>query len=591
MEHQQDLQASSGERLTLSTSQGNQNDGKKRRLSTGQGNQNDGKSLEWVLTAANVSEEGDASSPYRPLAKDRRDIRLLTVHPSDHAADVLQCYLTEWSLEDPALSYDALSYEWAKPEPTFPITVNGHRTRIRRSLYNALRQLRTDANPEAYVIWADALCINQNDDEERGHQVAMMADVFSNASTVRAWLGKGDPALDKGLRVMERLARCSCHGAYAAECVLLLEKGPAPSRNLHSSEFLALAASFQASYWTRAWIVQELSFGKRVVLQRGDQAFHIQCWWRLACIIQAQSEIVALAGEEGRGATAMINFTSMMQYARLLCDSSGKRLGHFPWSPHVVHEAGYQLMTHFALQRASELHDYVYAMSGFLHGLLDIKPNYKKPALEVFEDANFRIIKATGSLRMLYGAASGNPALPSWVFDFTLPAPLLPYPSEASTGSAQPNAYAENPRKGQLRVMGAPLAEVVSVFEVPKETIIKARQTVWDCTNHRDRIDMKEIGFAAAALEQSKSLLCFSNGWEGCSLIRPAIGDVIYHFETLQHPLCIRRSAYGTQAAYSIVGVCYLLRPLKHTLNNLPGLRLLPQGEAERANFVPILLV
>jgi hypothetical protein len=39
------------------------------------------------------------------------------------------------------------------------------------------------------LIWADAVCINQADDEEKSWQVRMMGDVYRNADRVLIWLG------------------------------------------------------------------------------------------------------------------------------------------------------------------------------------------------------------------------------------------------------------------------------------------------------------------------------------------------------------------------------------------------------------------
>jgi hypothetical protein len=49
-------------------------------------------------------------------------------------------------------------------------------------------------------FWIDAICINQNDDIEKGHQVNNMRRIYSNATDVWAWLlllrDKTDLALD-----------------------------------------------------------------------------------------------------------------------------------------------------------------------------------------------------------------------------------------------------------------------------------------------------------------------------------------------------------------------------------------------------------
>ena len=39
-------------------------------------------------------------------------------------------------------------------------------------------------------LWVDGICINQDDEPERGHQVAMMAGIYRTAATVLADVGE-----------------------------------------------------------------------------------------------------------------------------------------------------------------------------------------------------------------------------------------------------------------------------------------------------------------------------------------------------------------------------------------------------------------
>ena len=56
-----------------------------------------------------------------------------------------------------------------------------------RSLAGALFQLRyTNKHP---ILWADAVCINQEDKEEKCKQVKIMDHIYSHASQVLIWLG------------------------------------------------------------------------------------------------------------------------------------------------------------------------------------------------------------------------------------------------------------------------------------------------------------------------------------------------------------------------------------------------------------------
>jgi len=58
--------------------------------------------------------------------------------------------------------------------------------------------LRLESEPR--VLWADAVCINQQDDNEKSKQVQLMLDIFASASKVLAWTGEAsydsDDAMD-----------------------------------------------------------------------------------------------------------------------------------------------------------------------------------------------------------------------------------------------------------------------------------------------------------------------------------------------------------------------------------------------------------
>jgi hypothetical protein len=122
-------------------------------------------------------------------------IRLLTLLPGKSGMP-LRCELAKFD-NPPTGSYEALSYAWASVstsenieicEATNPDQVVGSLP-ITRNLFDSLRRLRTEA---PRLLWIDALCINQEDLEEKGNQVARMGHVYRNASRVIVWLGEDE---------------------------------------------------------------------------------------------------------------------------------------------------------------------------------------------------------------------------------------------------------------------------------------------------------------------------------------------------------------------------------------------------------------
>ncbi|KAK0613702.1 heterokaryon incompatibility protein-domain-containing protein, partial [Immersiella caudata] len=122
---------------------------------------------------------------YQPLDSQQKQIRILSLAPHRQKLSPLAGDLLTVSLLDKP-RYDALSYAWGDVESSLALTLNGSRLHIRRNLENALRHLRLPDEPR--FLWIDALCINQTDIGERSHQVQLMGEIYSQATTVRAWI-------------------------------------------------------------------------------------------------------------------------------------------------------------------------------------------------------------------------------------------------------------------------------------------------------------------------------------------------------------------------------------------------------------------
>jgi hypothetical protein len=89
-------------------------------------------------------------------------IRLLTLLPG-RRFDEIECRLKPSGLD---ADYEALSYCWGDPKRLSPITCNGCVLEVTRNLKMALNDLR---HPEQErVLWVDAVCINQENEDERG---------------------------------------------------------------------------------------------------------------------------------------------------------------------------------------------------------------------------------------------------------------------------------------------------------------------------------------------------------------------------------------------------------------------------------------
>ena len=143
---------------------------------------------------------------YTPL-KERDECRLIRLKPRDclHGATLAQNGTLFCIVEHSFVGktpYVALSYVWGDENDRRPIFVNGDLVHIGTNLEEALRELRHDT--EDVILWADQLCINQDDNIENSLQVQQMKSFYTQANHVIAWIG---PAADGSAELFSLLKR------------------------------------------------------------------------------------------------------------------------------------------------------------------------------------------------------------------------------------------------------------------------------------------------------------------------------------------------------------------------------------------------
>jgi len=137
----------------------------------------------------------------------RHTIRIIELDSGTYDSP-LSCSLTNASLDEKP-AYDAISYCWGGQTPSAAITCNGAPFSITQNLHDALRQFRS---PERSVsLWADALCINQEDIEEKNKQVPMMGRIYGQANEVKIWLGPEDEGTPAAAEALAELSRRALH--------------------------------------------------------------------------------------------------------------------------------------------------------------------------------------------------------------------------------------------------------------------------------------------------------------------------------------------------------------------------------------------
>ncbi|KAF2122504.1 heterokaryon incompatibility protein-domain-containing protein [Lophiotrema nucula] len=110
------------------------------------------------------------------------------------------------------------SYTWDSPGNEKVIHVDNCKKKVMPSLHNFIRRLRAERAPRA--LWADAICINQNDTVEKNLQVRQMGDIYRRASCVLAWVGEHENRSKELFRGWPREANPSAVRRYMSSVTL-----------------------------------------------------------------------------------------------------------------------------------------------------------------------------------------------------------------------------------------------------------------------------------------------------------------------------------------------------------------------------------
>lgn len=226
---------------------------------------------------------GSPPRTYRALSPSTQEIRLLSISNSLHG-NLIVCNTQTVSLKDASTKFRfvVLSYRWGAAHASHEIILNGHSFYVRPNLWSFLNVIREQ--PEM-ILWIDALCINQNDIEERNQQVRFMGDIFRSARMVLSWLGAGNagepnanmrsleiskldetPSASIGIafELMSQVWSSTSHAAEDFDNDQTMaetdnERLPILHTGLTEDDlWQSVVTLCQHPYWERAWVVQEI---------------------------------------------------------------------------------------------------------------------------------------------------------------------------------------------------------------------------------------------------------------------------------------------------------------------------------------------
>lgn len=222
---------------------------------------------------------------YEPLPSPT-SIRLIKFKPSESSNGSLTCSFLVVDTSDPP-EYIALSYVWGDTSNTVPVSIDGKSVHVTQNLRDALQPFNT----EEALLWADALCINQQNLAEKNQQVNMMATIYHKAANVTVWLGPDEhndaPAVFEVIQALiegcGRILDAGGHFAHFDEETGDLHWQLQQRKNYVSAlpkaivdpdeeEKARLDRFFKLPWFSRTWTLQEVGLAPEAVVLWGGNA-------------------------------------------------------------------------------------------------------------------------------------------------------------------------------------------------------------------------------------------------------------------------------------------------------------------------------
>jgi hypothetical protein len=207
---------------------------------------------------------------YSPLPS-VNSIRLLCLRPGV-SDEPISGYLIIIGDYVSAPEYHSLSYCWGDVNDTTGLTCNGMLLTVTKSLYAGLHSLRKKV--QSQLVWADAICINQDDILERNQQVSIMNQIYLRASRVYIWIGSGDEDSVSALNLARSIGYGCCKKVYEhdpspASWLIKLREEPDRTEIVRKITFAELEESsctswqpfwrlYQSDWFFRIWVIQEV---------------------------------------------------------------------------------------------------------------------------------------------------------------------------------------------------------------------------------------------------------------------------------------------------------------------------------------------
>ena len=398
---------------------------------------------------------------YQALDPEAGYVRLMYLLPAEASADIRVALLHTRLTKEDVPKYEALSYAWGErdtPEVVYVGQEGDDTIAVTRSLYQALPYLRY--REKRRVLWIDAICVDQQNLEERGHQVQRMSDVYSLAERVIVWLGLDDTTSGHTIQLLRTIAS-KVEVDWITSTIKPVSQDDAQWADVTGARYhnrqdrFAVYSLIIRPWFERLWVQQEIHSNTNAVLICGldtlswhDFRKAIYCFYRDWGAFEDEITLYPDLGVRFQ----LIN--------NMICEAAYLTLG--------------ALIERTQHCKCSDPRDRVYAVLNMPNNFernAKIKPDYTKTVNQVYQNVVLSSLNNTNKIAILgYCEMQELPLescdslqIPSWVPDWNFPR----HTQRMVTGNASGNSNAETSNDNDvLWVSGTYVAKIDHVERI-----------------------------------------------------------------------------------------------------------------------------
>lgn len=359
---------------------------------------------------------------------DNRSIRLLHLRGYGDKEQI-KCFLNVATIDDPP-TYAAISYYWGEGLLSHSLDCAGKLLKVTERVYSLMTHI-IKRNDCPRILWLDAICIDQEDLNERASQLLLMKSIFSKASLTIIYLGEPEnldnvPAtLDLGNKIIEMTKRVSPRRITADR---LQEYGLPPIEDI---SWLGLAKLFCNPWFERAWVLQEYVLSDYIVFLYGghwaacdylvlvnETLVHKQDSYYLEELLRPLVGNPMVNFWENNSSNLSGGISTKLSWMESLRQMRKRKADYQSWGLRMLQNRTFAPKT-------TEPRDYIYGMLGILpenavaHPYL--QPNYHLSVPAVYTRLARFLLETKGLENVLYSAGFPRSAItePSWVPDWS----------------------------------------------------------------------------------------------------------------------------------------------------------------------------